>query len=66
MDRKMYWKLKHVDRKMYKESHLFDQINNMWIEKCTKNLSDQINNCMYKESNIFDQINNMWIEKKYK
>jgi hypothetical protein len=26
----------HVDRQMYKESNLSDQINNMGIDKCTK------------------------------
>ena len=25
---------------MYKESHLSNQINNMWIEKCTKKVID--------------------------
>ena len=39
---------------MYKESNFSDQINNMWIEKCTKKVI------------YLTKINNMWIEKRTK
>ena len=57
-----------MDRQMYKESHLSDQINYMWIDKCTKKVIylTKFTTCgqtKYKESHLSDQIHNMWIDK---
>ena len=51
-----------MDRQKYKESHLSDQINNIWIDKSTK-IVNYVTRQKYKESHLSDQIHNMWIDK---